>query len=140
MILLDLKVFGVIKYLPVAFQRFHEDVEVVGKGDIADFAEPDSHMFDIYSGHVAARAHVPFAPFDDEFGADHSGLLIPPVERFEVILIFLFVRPDELVFVYFLSGFDVAQRTKQPILLGVVVAVRQVLPVLLLKLRSFNVH
>jgi hypothetical protein len=140
LILLNLKVFGVIKYFPIAFQRFHEDVEVIREGDIAYFAEADSHVFNIYASHIAARAHIPFAAFNDELGADHSGLLMPPVERFQIILIFLFVRPYELVLVYFLSAFEVAQRAKQSILLSVVVAVRQVLPVFVLKLRSFNMH
>jgi len=97
-------------------------------------------MFNVYSSHVAARAHISFAAFNNEFSAYHSCLLIPPVERFEIILIFLFIRPDEFVFVNFFPAFDVTQRTKQAILLSRVRVIRQILPVFVLKLRSLNMH
>lgn len=96
-------------------------------------------MFEVDLGHVGVRADLFVVVEDDEAGVDHVRLLVPPVERFQVVVVLLLVGPDEVVFVDLLPRLFIAQRTEHPVLLGRCCLLCEVLPLFELYVGGFEV-
>ena len=93
------------EYFGIAFQRLHDDVEILGEGDIVDLAQSDDHVLDVDSSQEGLRAEFLFAFVDDEAGVDDVGLVVAPVEGFEVVGVFLLADPAHIILIDHLTCF-----------------------------------
>jgi hypothetical protein len=123
----------------VALEGLHEDVEVVGVGDVADFAQPHLHVLDIDARRVPVAAEVLPRVLHHEAGRHHVALPVPPVERLQVVVELLLARPHELVLVDPFPRTQVPQSPENPVLLASRLLVH-VLPLLRFELWSLNLH
>lgn len=138
LVLLDFEVLGVLVDLAEAFEGLHEDVEIVGIGDVADLADADLDVLDVDAGHEALRADLVGVVLADELGVDHVGLLVAPVEGLEVVVVLLLVRPDEAVLIDLFPSSLVPHRPELPEFLRNLSLLLQVLPVVGVELGSFD--
>lgn len=138
LVLLDLEVLGVLVYFTEALEGFHEDVEIVRVGDVADLADTNLDVFDVDAGHEALRTNLMGAVFTYELGVDYVGLFVAPVEGFEVVVVFLLVGPDEVVLIDLLPCPFVAHCAVLTKFLRNFCLFLQVLPVIWVELWSFN--
>lgn len=118
MIFLDLKILGFLVDAAVAFQALHQHVEIVGKGNIANFTDSRSYVFDVYFGHVAMRADFLVVAELDEAGIHYVGLFVAPVEGLEVVEIILLRGPNQIILVDHLACFFVAEGAELAVLFG----------------------
>ena len=128
LVLLYFEVLGVLEDLPIALEGLHDDVEIVGEGDIANLADTDLHCFDIHLRSVAVGANLITITQADEAGVDETGLPISPVKRFQVVQVLLLVGPDEVILVDTLTRLPVAQGAVEPVFLCWLALLYHILP------------
>ena len=83
--LLNHEVLRMLEDFSIALQSLHQHIEILRKGDVVDLAEPDNDMLDVDPGHVGLRAKLAVVALDDEAGVHDVGLVVPPVEGFQVV-------------------------------------------------------
>lgn len=137
MVFIDDEVFRMFEYFGIAFQRLHDDVEILGEGDIVDLAQSDDHVLDVDSSQEGLRAEFLFAFVDDEAGVDDVGLVVAPVEGFEVVGVFLLADPAHIILIDHLTCFGVGEGAVETILDVVLALGGLVLPVSFYELRCF---
>lgn len=128
LVLLYIEVLGVLEDLTVPLQGLHDDVEIVGKGNIADLADSDLDCFYVHLGSVAVRTNLITITQTDEAGVHEAGLPASPVERLQVIQVLLLIRPDKIVLADTFIRLPVAQGAVEPVLLSWLVLFYHVLP------------
>lgn len=103
------------KYFLEALEGFHEYIEIIRIGNITDLTNSYLDMLDIDFGSVGMGAYFLMVIENDEFGIDYIWLCMPPIEGFQVVVVFLLVGPDEIIFVDLFTCLLIAKGTEYSI-------------------------
>lgn len=137
MVLIDDEVFRMFEYFGIALEGLHDDVEILGEGDVVDLAQSDDHMLDVHSCEEGLRAEFLFAFMDDEASVDDVGLVEAPVEGFEVVGVFILADPAHIILIDHLTCLGVGECAVETILDVVLALGGFVLPISFYKLGCF---
>lgn len=93
----------------ISLKCLHNDVQIIRKWYIVNITQPHPHMLNINSSQVTLRTKLLLILLHDVSSTHHISLLITPIERFQVIVIFLFIWPVKFILVYLLTCFNIPE-------------------------------
>lgn len=128
------------EYFGIALQRLHQNVKILGVRDVVNLVKPNDDVLDINSSYKGLRAEFMPVFLYNKASIDYIGLVISPVERFQIVGVLLLGDPAHIIFIYHLTSLPVRQSAIDTILWVILVLRRLVLPIRLLKLGSLYAY